>query len=647
MKIKFYRSSKLFVKFFISYLILLCFSLTIFGVVYTKFEKDKIDYFYKYNISMLEQSKHIINNYISEVELLVENFESNSVIHSLCNGTRSLDDFKNNNYIDLTRILYEVKARTEIVDNVYLYITGKEMVLSSTGVLSAKQFYNTNDQYKKMEYSDFLANYLNDFHYKKFWGTGISGKLGRSYITYSQSLPRENYQNSEYKLFVQLNPEWFSNVLNPVAGANDALMMIVNKNGEIIYKNNKETKINTKSLVGHLFKSSDVIELTDTKEMITYTKSKEDNGWIYIVAVSKKEFLSEITQFKYLILLLSAGYLIFGVFLSQLLLKKNYRPIKLMIDKLSKNADAKNDYLDEMDFIHSVVDELAASNKDMKNVITKQSEQMKSDALWDIISNNVSSENINSMIKKFDFVFSHDNYAVVVVSAGDIENYSDDEKSVIYYAINNMADELVSTLYVYEKLIDTSGNMVFIVNVDDDNEDAFIEDTKFVCTLLSDVMTKEFSIGVDISISSLRKGIESLSNSYNEAIAALAANSGKITDYRDIQNNRSLKMIADIEEYIDAHYMNNNLSNTVIADEFNITGQYLSVLFKKYKKENLQNYIARVRVEYAKELLKNNKYTVFQIANMVGYSNDIGFIRVFKKLEGITPGKFRQMHSNK
>lgn len=82
-------------------------------------------------------------------------------------------------------------------------------------------------------------------------------------------------------------------------------------------------------------------------------------------------------------------------------------------------------------------------------------------------------------------------------------------------------------------------------------------------------------------------------------------------------------------------------------DEFNITGQYLSVLFKKYRKENLQNYIARVRVEYAKELLKNNKYTVFQIANMVGYSNDIGFIRVFKKLEGITPGKFRQLHTGK
>ena len=224
---------------------------------------------------------------------------------------------------------------------------------------------------------------------------------------------------------------------------------------------------------------------------------------------------------------------------------------------------------------------------------------------------------------------------------------ADDEKSVIYYAINNMADELFNTLYLYEKIIDASGNIVFMVNVEDENEEAFIEDVKFVCTLLSDIMTKEFSVRVGISISSLKKGIESLANSYNEAITALSASCENITDYRDIQSNRALKMISDIEKYIDAHYMNNNLSNTVIADEFNITGQYLSVLFKKHKGENLQNYIARVRVDYAKELLKNDKYTVFQVANMVGYSNDIGFIRVFKKLEGITPGKYRQMNTNK
>ncbi|MNW22068.1 DNA-binding transcriptional regulator AraC [compost metagenome] len=45
----------------------------------------------------------------------------------------------------------------------------------------------------------------------------------------------------------------------------------------------------------------------------------------------------------------------------------------------------------------------------------------------------------------------------------------------------------------------------------------------------------------------------------------------------------------------------------------------------------------------AKRLLEVPGMTVLQVAQGVGYSTDIGFIRVFKKIEGITPGKYREM----
>lgn len=647
MKSKFYHQNKLFVKFFISYLILLIFSLAMFGAAYISFEKDKKEYFYQYNISMLEQSKHIIENYINEVELISDNFETNPVISDLCAGRISTDEFKENNYIELNRILYEIRSRTKVADKVYLYITKEETVLSDSEVMSAKTFYNSNPQYKNMEYSDFESSYLNVYDYKKFSGFSPSGQLENSYITYSQSFPENDYKRSDFKLLIRIDSEKIGKVLNPISGGGDALTMILDKSGNVIYKNSKDIKTDPKKLVRYLSKNSDIIELSNTNEMLTYTKSKEENGWIYAVALSKDVFLSEITRLKHLVLLFSLGYLVVGVFIAQLLLKKNYQPIKHIIDKLSRNSEVKTNYRDEMDFIHSVVEDLTIRNKKMNDVISKQSEQMKTAALGDILTGSANAAAIEEVFKKYNLPFIYENYAVVVVSVNDIKDYSDDEKSVIYYAINNMADELFSALYLFEKIIDTSGNIAFMVNVEDENEEAFIEDVKFVCELLSDIMTNEFSVKVGISISSLRKGIESLANSYNEAITALSASCENITDYRDIQTNRVLKMISDIEKYIDAHYMNNNLSNTVIADEFNITGQYLSVLFKKHKGENLQNYIARVRVDYAKELLKSEKYTVFQIANMVGYSNDIGFIRMFKKLEGITPGKYRQMHINK
>ncbi|MBQ4087105.1 MAG: helix-turn-helix transcriptional regulator [Clostridia bacterium] len=53
-------------------------------------------------------------------------------------------------------------------------------------------------------------------------------------------------------------------------------------------------------------------------------------------------------------------------------------------------------------------------------------------------------------------------------------------------------------------------------------------------------------------------------------------------------------------------------------------------------KQDLRN----IRIEHAKNLLKRKQYSVKEIANMVGYSNEYYFIRCFKEITGKTPGKF-------
>lgn len=95
----------------------------------------------------------------------------------------------------------------------------------------------------------------------------------------------------------------------------------------------------------------------------------------------------------------------------------------------------------------------------------------------------------------------------------------------------------------------------------------------------------------------------------------------------------------------------NNLSSTelglpFIADYFQVTPQYVSSFFKKYSGSNFADYIARLRIDHAKRLLVETSYTNAQIAEGVGYSSTVVFIRVFKKLEGVTPGIYRESHLN-
>ncbi|WP_372661091.1 helix-turn-helix domain-containing protein [Cohnella sp.] len=114
---------------------------------------------------------------------------------------------------------------------------------------------------------------------------------------------------------------------------------------------------------------------------------------------------------------------------------------------------------------------------------------------------------------------------------------------------------------------------------------------------------------------------------------------GRVQEARSQQGDRlNNQVLAFIQE----RFRDNSLSLTMIADHFGMTPQYISGYFKKHNHLNLTDYIVENRIGEAKRLLGDTDFTIVQIAKKVGYATDIGFIRVFKKLEGVTPGKYRE-----
>ncbi|TNJ65224.1 AraC family transcriptional regulator [Paenibacillus hemerocallicola] len=111
---------------------------------------------------------------------------------------------------------------------------------------------------------------------------------------------------------------------------------------------------------------------------------------------------------------------------------------------------------------------------------------------------------------------------------------------------------------------------------------------------------------------------------------------------REARTDQTGRLNERLRRYIEDNYADNALSLTSIADHFGMTPQYVSGLFKKQNGVNLTDFMVEVRLREAKRLLGDPRLTVLQVAQQVGYATDIGFIRVFKKVEGITPGKYRE-----
>lgn len=107
-----------------------------------------------------------------------------------------------------------------------------------------------------------------------------------------------------------------------------------------------------------------------------------------------------------------------------------------------------------------------------------------------------------------------------------------------------------------------------------------------------------------------------------------------------LTDSRNRKMVS-IEQYIGTHFREQGIGAAAISQEFKISTSYLSRIFRADMGMSVVDYIHRLRIAEGKRLLCESTLSVGEIAQTVGFTNHWGFIRVFKRLEGITPGSYR------
>ena len=93
-------------------------------------------------------------------------------------------------------------------------------------------------------------------------------------------------------------------------------------------------------------------------------------------------------------------------------------------------------------------------------------------------------------------------------------------------------------------------------------------------------------------------------------------------------------------DYIQKHYMEPNLSLNDICSYLNISTSYFSTIFKDMTGGTFLEYLINIRMEKAKELLKNTTLKNYEIAEKVGFSDPHYFGISFKKMTGKTPTEY-------
>lgn len=119
----------------------------------------------------------------------------------------------------------------------------------------------------------------------------------------------------------------------------------------------------------------------------------------------------------------------------------------------------------------------------------------------------------------------------------------------------------------------------------------------------------------------------------------------EIRDQNSGNKNRSILKTA--VDFIDSHYMDEEISLNTVANVANVSSNYFSALFSQNMGQTFIEYLTTLRMNKAKELLRCTGMRSSEIAGEIGYKDAHYFSYLFKKTQGMTPSDYRKAREEK
>ena len=106
--------------------------------------------------------------------------------------------------------------------------------------------------------------------------------------------------------------------------------------------------------------------------------------------------------------------------------------------------------------------------------------------------------------------------------------------------------------------------------------------------------------------------------------------------------DRNQQTAQRILTYIEEHYRE-DLSLDSLSEYFKISKTYINRLLKNNTGKSFLEILLDCRLVKAEQLISENRYKIYEVAEMAGYHDLSYFIRVFKKKYGVTPNVYRRI----
>lgn len=195
------------------------------------------------------------------------------------------------------------------------------------------------------------------------------------------------------------------------------------------------------------------------------------------------------------------------------------------------------------------------------------------------------------------------------------------DDTLLFYAAENIAREIFGFCTVLT--CTNASNDLVILGGEDDARAA--QAAEHLCQLLEQHLPAHVQMA-----RTLCRDLAGLPACYDELLDQLRA------------QEKIPPVVLEAQHYIETHYGDEELSLQTVAKQLHISPQHLSRVFRHENGITFVDYITRVRIRHAMEMLEDDQMKVYEIAERTGYSSQHYFSNAFKKMLGVGPTEYRR-----
>ncbi|WP_094551168.1 helix-turn-helix domain-containing protein [Petroclostridium xylanilyticum] len=565
----------------------------------------------KSNLSMLNQTKEIVDHQLQQVETLSMQIATNSRINALLNLKQPLNHSAYYDFSVAIRDLSRYMINRDFISSVYIYLKNTNYVVTHETLYPGDIYYDSVLKYNKNEYEKWKEILTNRYYIGEYIpDTLVDSETNDSpVITYIQSLPLSYLQKSQGALAISFNKEYLTKLFSSLDLSKGGWAYILDSNGTIMAGILNPDIIDNVAIQGLENDEGFVKKHIADKEMIiTYTTSSY-NHWKYVIVLPSEIVFERLNYFKRINWTIFFFTLIFGVAIAIFLAYKNSKPLVNIVRQLKEflGDDIPKEH-DAFSVINGSVLQLIASNKSLQEDMKNQKPLIQAGFLDKLFKGQIyNEEELNAFSSYIGLNINGNKFIVLLLRIYNNDSMDISINREIIQELNATKAILRSTLlkYLDDKMIfhDVDNRTIAILlTANNVNNTYFFNYNQKIINDIKNELFSVYNMKISVGIGEPCDGPMDIWHSFEQAEQAL----NYVTDTND-----AIVWYQNIPKESDIYYypldFEQRLINYVKAGDLIQVQKLLSIIYE-------ENFISRsLSIYMSKELIYELKSTIIKL----------------------------------